>query len=344
MIINGNTKALLLLLVILVQGSSGSAQTLGGSSLFNFLKSPATPQLSALGGIHISSSGNDVGMAFNNPSLLRENMNGQVNLAFSSFAGIKQLQTFGSWYHQSSETSFGAGLNYFSYGSLNSTDDAGNILGEFKPRDMVLQVAAARQYSDRIHYGATLKFIQSNYGIYRSNAIAFDAGIHYADSTGWQLSLVLKNMGAQLKAYAGTEKDDLPFDIQFGVSRQLNKAPIRLSLTAHHLQRFDMLYNDTAFNNQNGIENSDSFLDKSLNHLVVGVQIFPSKNLELSAGYNFLRRSELRITNGSNGLAGFSVGAGLLFKKFNLRYARSMFQKSIASNQLGLNLLLSEYF
>lgn len=344
MIINGNTKALLLLLVILVQGSSGSAQTLGGSSLFNFLKSPATPQLSALGGIHISSSGNDVGMAFNNPSLLRENMNEQVNLAFSSFAGIKQLQTFGSWYHQSSETSFGAGLNYFSYGSLNSTDDAGNILGEFKPRDMVLQVAAARQYSDRIHYGATLKFIQSNYGIYRSNAIAFDAGIHYADSTGWQLSLVLKNMGAQLKAYAGTEKDDLPFDIQFGVSRQLNKAPIRLSLTAHHLQRFDMLYNDTAFNNQNGIENSDSFLDKSLNHLVVGVQIFPSKNLELSAGYNFLRRSELRIANGSNGLAGFSVGAGLLFKKFNFRYARSMFQKSIASNQLGLNILLSEYF
>lgn len=344
MIINGNTKALLLLLVIFVQCITGFAQTLGGSSLYNFLKTPATPQLTALGGIHISSSGNDVGMAFNNPSLLRENMNGQVNLAFSSFAGIKQLQAFGAWYHKTSETNFGAGLNYFSYGSLNSTDDAGNILGEFKPRDMVFQVAASRQYSDRIHYGATLKFIQSNYGIYQSNAVAMDAGIHYADSSGWQVSLLLKNMGAQLKAYAGSEKDDLPFDIQIGVSRQLSKAPIRLSLTAHHLHRSDILYNDTAFNNQNGVENSNSFLDKTLNHLVFGVQIFPSKNLELSAGYNFLRRSELRIANGSNGLAGFSVGAGLLFKKFNFRYARSMFQKNITSNQLGLNLLMSEYF
>ncbi|MGZ5253979.1 MAG: type IX secretion system protein PorQ [Flavitalea sp.] len=335
---------MLLLLVVFVQGINGIAQTLGGNSLFNFLKSPATPQLTALGGIHISSSGNDVGMAYNNPSLLRENMNGQVNLAFSSFAGIKQLQAFGAWYHESSETTFGAGLNYFSYGSLNGTDDAGNILGEFKPRDMVFQVAASRKYSDRIHYGAALKLIQSNYGIYRSNAVAMDAGIHYADSTGWQFSLILKNMGAQLKTYAGTEKDGLPFDIQFGVSRQLSKAPIRLSLTAHHLHSFNLLYNDTAFNSQNGVENLNSTLNKTLNHLVIGVQVFPSKNLELSAGYNFLRRSELRIANGSNGLAGFSIGAGLLFKKFNFRYARSMFQKNIASNQLGINLLMSEYF
>ncbi|MGZ5248426.1 MAG: hypothetical protein ACXWCR_15070, partial [Flavitalea sp.] len=181
-------------------------------------------------------------------------------------------------------------------------------------------------------------------GIYQSNAIAMDAGIHYADSTGWQVSLLLKNMGTQLKTYAGTEKDGLPFDIQFGVSRQLNKAPIRFSLTAHQLYNFNILYNDTSFNNQNGIENSNSFLVKTLNHLVIGVQVFPSKNLELSAGYNFLRRSELRIANGSNGLAGFSMGAGLLFKKFNFRYARSMFQKNIASNQLGINLLMSEYF
>jgi hypothetical protein len=46
------------------------AQTLGGSSVFNFLKLPHTPQLTALGGINVSHPSNDIGLAFNNPALV----------------------------------------------------------------------------------------------------------------------------------------------------------------------------------------------------------------------------------------------------------------------------------
>ncbi len=66
------------------------AQTLGGNAVFNFLSQPNTAQLSALGGVNISSIGNDVGMSFQNPSLLRDGMHQQINTSFNSFlAGIR---------------------------------------------------------------------------------------------------------------------------------------------------------------------------------------------------------------------------------------------------------------
>lgn len=343
MIIVRYSGSLLILLLLLCPGTS-LAQTLGGTTQFNFLKLSPAPQLTALGGIHVSSSNGDVAMASNNPALLHSEFNGHLNLSFNGFSGTKQLQAFGAFHDNKLETTFAAGIQYLSYGTLDNTDASGNDLGEFRPRDMVVQVSAARKYSERINYGLALKFIQSSYGIYRSNGMAMDAGIHYNDSSGWQASLLLKNMGAQLSAYSGTEKGDLPFDIQAGITKRLKNAPLQFSLTLHHLQRFDILYNDTAFNAENAATVKNGFINKAARHAVFALQVFPSKNIEISAGYNFLRRAELMIDNSSNGMAGFSFGLGILFKKFNFRYARSVYQKSTAFNQVGLNLYLSDYF
>src|SRR5436190_9536997 len=67
-----------------------TAQTLGGNSSYNFLKLPNTPQLSALGGVNVSNISNDAGMAFNNPSLLRQDLHGQLHVSFNNmYAGVK---------------------------------------------------------------------------------------------------------------------------------------------------------------------------------------------------------------------------------------------------------------
>ncbi|HEX3023996.1 MAG TPA: hypothetical protein VHP12_02200, partial [Chitinophagaceae bacterium] len=67
-----------------------NAQTLGGSSVFNFLNQSHSSQLSALGGINISNISNDVSLAFNNPALLRDNMHQHFDASFNNFlAGIK---------------------------------------------------------------------------------------------------------------------------------------------------------------------------------------------------------------------------------------------------------------
>jgi hypothetical protein len=66
--------------------------------------------------------------------------------------------------------------------------------------------------------------------------------------------------------------------------------------------------------------------------------------VEISAGYNHHRRKELNIGNAGNGLYGFSLGVGALFKKLQIRYARSYYQNNAAYNQFGLNLSMNDYF
>ena len=218
-------------IILLILVSRLGAQTLGGSSVFNFLKLSSTPQLTALGGVNVSQISNDVGLAFNNPALLKPSMHTQMNAVFNSFySGIKVYHLSLGYYHPKLNTNFSWGLNYFGYGNISETDASGNVLGKFRPTDWVMQFSASRTYLEKWSYGATLKFINSNYGQYRSNGIAMDMGVLYFDSAKqFSASIVAKNMGFQLKKYAGSAAEDIPFDLQAGISKRLEKAPFGFS-------------------------------------------------------------------------------------------------------------------
>ena len=244
-------------------------------------------------------------------------MHGQISSSFNSFlAGIRNYSLTGAY--QFTHANIGVGVNYFDYGSLTQTDAAGNILGTFKPVDYVSQIMLSKQYHEHFWYGITAKFIQSNYGQYRSSAMAFDVGISYFDSASQlQVSVVVKNMGTQLSTYDGSSaKQELPCDLQAGITNRLAKAPIQLSLTAHHLQIIHLSYNDTTFRASEGDDafHSSDVLQNIAAHLVVGAKFFLRDKIELTAGYNFLRRQDLNIYQVSTGLSGFSMGAGLLIK------------------------------
>jgi hypothetical protein len=324
------------------------AQTLGGNAAYNFTKLSTSPQLSALGGINVSNISSDAGLAFHNPSLLNSSLHQQLHVSFNAlYAGIKNYHTTYAYHYEPWQTTFAAGIQFLNYGVIAQTDAAGNRFGTLRPTDYVVQLSASRKYLQRWQYGISLKFIHSNYGLYRSSAIALDAGILYYDTAQKiQASLVLKNMGVQIKKYTGSRPDDLPFDVQLGVTKRLANAPVQFSATAHHLHRFDILYNDTVFNNQNGLSqnNSKSFTaDKLFRHFVFSTQIFISEKLELTVGYNHLTRRELSIANSANGLTGFSVGVGALLKKLQIRYARHQYQNNTGYHQFGLNLFLDKW-
>ena len=333
------------ILCLLIVRIDVSAQTIGGSSVFNFLKLPNTPQLTALGGVNISNITNDVGLSFNNPALLKESMHGQLNTVFNNmYAGIKHYHLSGAFTSTAPAINFSAGIHYLNYGNIQQTDAAGNQLGSFRPGDYAIHVAASRKYMEHWYYGVTLKFVNSNYGLYRANGIAMDAGVAYYDSThAWQASLVMKHMGFQLKTYTDTRPDDLPFDLQAGITKRLKKAPIQFSVTAHHLHRFNIRYNDTLFNNENGFHNlKGNFADHVFRHLVFATQFYIGDKVELTTAYNYLRRQELSIDQAANGLTGFSLGVGVLFRKLAIRYARGYYQNNTGYNQFGLNLKLKE--
>lgn len=335
---------------LLLQGAcfTSVSQTLGGNAAYNFLSLPNTPQLSALGGINISAITNDAGMVFNNPALLRDDMHEQLHVSFNNmYAGVKNYHALFAYRQSNWNTNFAAGVHFIDYGTIAQTDAAGNVYGSFHPTDYVVQLEASRKYAGKWNYGMTIKFISSNYGIYRSNAIALDAGVCYYDTVhAFQVALVMKNMGTQLKKYLNATADDLPFDVQAGITKKLLAAPVQFSLTAHHLHQFNIMYNDTAFNSSNGFDQDNhagSFtIDKLFRHLIASSQVLIGNRIEVTLAYNYLLHKELVISNTANGLTGLSVGVGALFKKIQIRYARSHYQNNTGYNQLGLNLFFYE--
>lgn len=325
------------------------AQTSGGHSVFNFIKLPGTPQLTALGGINVSQISNDIGLAFNNPALLRPQMHTQMNAVFNSlYDGISAYHLSFGYHHKKTNANFLWGLNYLNYGSVQQTDASGNLLGRFKATDWVMHLSASRSYLEKWNYGATIKFINSNYGQYRSNGIAMDVGVLYHDTAKlFSASVLAKNMGSQLKKYDGTDPDDLPFDLQVGVTQRLKNSLFGFSFTAHHLHQFDIRYNDDGFNADNGFENDSTkkfTFDKLFRHFVLATTLYLGDKVEIAAGYNYLKRKELNIGNAGNGLTGFSLGASLLLNKLNVRYARSHYQNNTGYNQFGLTMTLNQYF
>jgi hypothetical protein len=154
-------------------------------------------------------------------------------------------------------------------------------------------------------------------------------------------------MGIQLQQYQHSRPDDLPFDLEIGITKKLKNAPLQFSLSAHHLQQYLIRYNDTSFNNMNGITQNthglSSTIDNIFRHFVLAGQWYIGGKIELTMGYNYLLRKELIISNSSNGLTGFSFGVGVLFKKIQLRYAHSLYQNNTGYQQFGLNLPLSAF-
>lgn len=316
-----------------------TAQTVGGNAAFSFMNLPNAAQVAELGGVNVSNISNDVSFGFNNPSLIRKQQHQQTNASFNNFlAGIKNYSLTTAFYAEKPDITFGFGVNFLSYGSITQTDAIGNVYGTFTPNDYVAEVMASKQYKERFWLGATLKYISSNYGQYKSNAIATDIGVTYLDSSNYlQISLVAKNIGTQIRNYSNTNtKEELPFDIQLGVTKRLAKAPIQFSLTGHHLQQLVISYNDSAFNASEGNTQQAKTLDNILSHLVFASQIFIGDKLELGVGYNFLRAKDLSAYGLTNSLNGFSMGVGIKLKKLQINYGTGFYQRNLF-HQVGIN-------
>ncbi|NDC78707.1 MAG: hypothetical protein EBZ67_12655, partial [Chitinophagia bacterium] len=309
-----------------------AAQTLGGAAAFSFLRAPSSPLATALGTANVSVISRDPMAAGLNPALLREQMCGQLTVTANAF--FSDARRIGGRYclglGSSDVTLLSAAIDYLDYGTAPATDASGNLLGTFRARDHAVHLTASRAYGERWHYGMTLTFAGSAYGIYRSAALLADVGLTYTDTSGLvRAGFTARNMGAQLRTYAG-QAEDMPFDLQFGVTKRLRFAPLQFSFTAQRAHRFDILYRDTAFNNTNfGVPGRTGTLENLFRHIVLSVQGYVGERVELTLGYNHLRRAELAVPNGANGMTGFSVGAALLLRRMQVRYARSVYQNGL---------------
>jgi hypothetical protein len=71
-----------------------------------------------------------------------------------------------------------------------------------------------------------------------------------------------------------------------------------------------------------------------LRHVIPGVELIPHKNFYLSAGYNFQRRKELNVTEGS--AAGLTWGFGINTTWLDIEFGRAIYHLAGASSNISL--------
>ena len=241
------------------------------------------------------------------------------------------------------------GVQYIDYGTFQYATDLNVLSGQtFTAEDMALYIMYARPLTKKITVGATLKPINSVYENYTSYGVAMDAGVSYNDSASlFSAGLVLKNMGTQLKGYYSEDGvqhlEPLPFDIQLGLSKKLNHAPLRFSLTLDNLQHWDLNYESTNQSTTSTTTTSKiGFFDMAFRHMVLAAEFIPSKNFYLTLGYNDRRQQEMTMSGFKSG-AGFSYGGGIKLYKFHVGFGMTQFQVGNYSYQFSISTSLNEF-
>ena len=312
---------------LFMQGTQVAAQTTAGNAVYNFLQLPFSAKATSLGGINISTK-SDLGLAMFNPALLESNMDGDLHVSVKPYyASIKQYDFSGANFWKQKNIILGWGLHYMDYGSIQMRDVIGNDMGLIKPNDYAVQVSLSTSYIQNFQLGTSLKIIQSNYGAYKSNGVAFDIGLVYsAPSDLSSASILVKNIGLQTKSYL--QKEELPFNVIIGWTKKLENAPVQFSVTAERMSVWNNLYYDSTFSNMEGVKRPSN-LKNVFNHLVIGGAFFIGEQVELNLGYNFIRRYELNVDNQQNFMNGFSAGFGLALNRTKVQYGNAFFQKNL---------------
>lgn len=328
-------------LAILLSLSLSAQAQVGGQRGFSFLELPNSAKQAALGGVNITAGGHDVNMVAANPALLNEQMDNQLSLSYVGYLADIRQSSVAYAFNSEKYGRWAASINYLNYGDFIQRDATGMEEGTFSVNDYTLNLTHARQV-DAFTMGATAKVAVSSIAGLKAVGLLADAGVVFKHpEEDFTVGLAFKNVGYQVKPFDEGERQQMPWDAQLGVSYKPEHMPVRLSVTAHRLYQFDIVYLDPFAPGQldeNGeeVKEEKKLGDKVARHFVAGAEFVFSKNFQLRAGYNHLRRKELRLENAGGG-AGFSLGAMLRVRAFELNYSSAFYHPSGATHYVTVS-------
>ncbi len=127
-----------------------------------------------------------------------------------------------------------ASLRYFSLGNIQFTDNSGNELQTFRPREFAFDLGYSRKLSEKLGLGIALRYINSNLAsgqnvngsTYKTgNSVAADISLFHdgtagkANASGWNWGIALSNLGSKISyTNNAAEKDYIPANLGLGVA------------------------------------------------------------------------------------------------------------------------------
>ncbi len=297
------------LLVLLCTTAPAPAQPGADLTSFPVLRLEPSARTAALAGAFAAVADGDVNALFYNPAVP-----GPSTSRHASFSYVNHLSDLNGGSVAYSRTLQGVGvtlsggLRFMHWGTFEGRDRFGEPTGDFGAGDVVLTTGAARSLGPRVRYGANLHLLYSQIDDVDASALAADlGGVYRVPSRQLAVGLTLRNLGVTLDRYADSS-EDLPLDLQLGVSKRLAHLPLLLTVTGYDLT-----------NLSEGVEGGDT-VDHVLGHVTFGAELQPGDVLRLRVGYNHRRSRDLALTDRFD-LAGLGMGFGITVSALTVDYA-----------------------
>lgn len=158
---------------------------------------------------------------------------------FMNFAApVNDRVTWGvSWIHSAIEgIERRAGLNDVGY-------NPGDLMGYFDDKENALFGSVAYKSTDRISFGANLKYLSHDLYLNSADGLGLDLGMLYKANQDFSVGLALKEIGASLKWDTATSrKDDVPLNATVGFKyTPLEK--VRMALDINKIEDLDTKVN-----------------------------------------------------------------------------------------------------
>jgi len=320
-----------------------------GTNNFQFLNASCSARNAGSGNGLISVYDNDLGLALDNPALLNEKMNGQVQYSYGNYpAGINYGNV--SYALHSKIGTFAPSIRYFGYGQFVETDETGASIGNFSGGEYAIGSSYSRTINEVLSIGAQLSFVGSQ--MYRYNSFGISSsfsGLLLHPNKLFCATFLVKNAGFIFKDYTKTSQSSLPLDVQMGLSFKLKHAPFRFGIQAHQLNKLNNVYLDPLAKPTYDPLTGDtipvytpSLGTKMASHVNFQVELLASKSFHLRGGFNYMRRQQMKVTE-HPGLSGFSMGMSLKLKKFNLDYGVQFYSKAGTIHSIGLSTAIGNW-
>lgn len=321
---------------------------IGGTTSFPLLDLTFNARSAGLGGNFISAKDKDINLGVANPSLLNGGMHNQISVNQAFHAGKVNYGMI-SYGRALKKNRFIAGhIRYVNYGKIQGREVNGVETATFNPFEYVFGVGFGQQLNPRISVGGNVNIIGSHLETYTSYGASLDlAGTFTTRDSSLLVTAIVKNAGVQFNSY-NDKRNLLPINFQAAVSYKVKHAPFRFSVLMHHLNKWDITYNDP-----NLVATKDpltgelvepkrpGFGEKLAQHLAFQLEILASKNFHLRAGFDYYGRQSLKVDS-RPGAAGLSFGTGLYFKRFSFDYGFTIFSRSGFNHMITLSTNISK--
>ncbi|MBN9352256.1 MAG: type IX secretion system outer membrane channel protein PorV [Chitinophagaceae bacterium] len=223
---------------ILVKGQSASERINVVTTAVPFLRISPDARAGGMGDAGIATIPDASSIYWNLAKIPFAKSNSAVSLTYTPWLKALDLNDVylvsAAGYHQIDELqAISASVRYFSLGNIQFTDNNGNSLGSYRPREFAIDAGYSRKLSDVLGLGIALRYINSNLASGQSSSgstykagtsVAGDLSLFYngsqsGDQSGINWGVTLSNLGSKI-AYTNdaSERDYIPANLGLGVA------------------------------------------------------------------------------------------------------------------------------